>query len=358
MMVVVIIYALLAIVELVLIVSLRFRFKTPEGSNGFDPVSVLVCARNEEENLSRCLKSLMDSAYDLKQVEILVGNDQSTDSTWEIIQAFEKEFSSIRGVQIEEQKDGLIAKGNVLAQLVDRARYQKIIIIDADMKVSSSWLKTMSGLLNENDMISGLTMIDKDFYRPSIQFFDWAIVLHSMKAMADLWQPISILGNNMGFTKSAYDQVGGFRALGPTDVEDLGLLRRFQKAKFRTFQYMGAEGQAYTKPQKRWGEMLLKRCRWMNGVFTHHWVLGIPAFFTRLWFLVCLVSFVLDSQIGLFVLGYGMLFNWIKYWQVILKTKNAYIFAMSLPVVISLLDTFALIRILLLGKVGWKGRKF
>ncbi len=354
-----IIYGVLVIVELALIISFHFKFKKPSTlAISDDNASILVCARNEEDNLERCLDSLLASALDLKRVEILVGDDNSTDKTWEIIQNYEKVHPSIRGIKIQDEKDGLIAKGNVLAQLVDAAHYDKILIIDADMKVSHTWMKTMRGLLNDHDMVSGLTMIDKDFYRPSIQFFDWAVVLHSMKAMADAWQAISILGNNMGFNRKAYDKVGGFKDLGPTDVEDLGLQRRFQKAGLKTFQYLGAEGQAFTKAQNGWKEMLIQRCRWMNGVFTHHWLLGIPALFARLWVMVSLVSMYFDIQTGFLILCYGLFVNWIKYTQVVMKTKNSYIFAMYLPAVISLLDTFALIRVILFGKVSWKGRKF
>lgn len=358
-MVVLVIYALIVLVELLLIFSFQFSMKRMTVQKGVDgPISILVCARNEEDNLRRCLNSLIRSNYELSVVEILVGDDHSTDGTAEIIAEFEQAHDFIHGIRIEDMKDGLIAKGNVLAQLVDQAQHEKTLIIDADMKVSSSWMSTMSQLLDQYDMVSGFTMIDKDFYRPQIQFFDWATVLHSMKAMADLWQPISILGNNMGFTKKAYDRVGGFKALGPTDVEDLGLLRRFQKHGLTTFQYLGEEGKAYTKAQADWKAMLEQRCRWMNGVFTHHWLLGIPAFFARLWVLVFAICYAFGLWFSPYILIYGLLFPMIKYLQVTARAGNRYKLLLSTPAIISLLDTFALIRMLLFGKVKWKGRKF
>ena len=358
-MLVLILYVVILLVELVLILSFQFRFKkNPVDQIVSTPVSVLVCARNEEENLRRCLNSLIRSNYDLSQVEILVGDDHSTDRTPEIIAQFMHEYPSIRSIKIDDRKEGLIAKGNVLAQLVAHAQYEKILIIDADMKVADSWLMTMSQLLEQHDMVSGFTMIDKDYHRPQMQFFDWATVLHSMKAMADLWQPISILGNNMGFTKRAYDQVGGFKALGPTDVEDLGLLRVFQKAGLTSFQYLGKEGKAYTKAQQGWRAMLEQRCRWMNGVFTHYWLLAIPAFFARLWMPVFLLCFAFGFWFSPYILIYGLLFPTIKYLQVTARANHKYKLLFSSPAIISVLDTFALIRTLVFGKVSWKGRKF
>lgn len=354
-----IIYGLLALAELFLVISFANRFKTPAGKpSKFTEVSVLVCARNEEENLPAILDSLLASDHDLTKIEILVGDDNSTDGTKEIISQYAHDHDCITYVHIAENKDGLIAKGNVLAQLVDLAEYEKVLIIDADMKVSKCWLSTMAELLDKNDLISGLTMVDKDFYRPRAQFFDWAVVLHTMKTMSDMSQPISILGNNMGFKRTAYEKVGGFKALGPTDVEDLALLRRFQSLGLKTFQYVGSEGKAFTKGQDGWKAMIQQRCRWMNGVFTHHWLVGIPALFARLWFVIALSTWPFSGTASAAIMIYGLLFNSVKYFQLTAKANNRYIFALHLPALISLLDTFALIRILLFGKVTWKGREF
>jgi cellulose synthase/poly-beta-1,6-N-acetylglucosamine synthase-like glycosyltransferase len=277
--VIALIYGLILTFEVFLVLSFQFHFKLPKvPADVHEQVSVLVCARDEEGNLARCLDSLLASDYDLSQVEILVGDDNSTDQTWSIIQSYEQ-HEAIRGIKIQHEQDGLIAKGNVLAQLVDEAQFDKILIIDADMEVSPSWLGTMTSLLSQNDLISGFTMVEDKGKYGLEQYFDWLLVLHSMKAMADAFGAISILGNNMGFRREAYDQVGGFKAQGATDVEDLALMRMFQKAGFGTFQYIGKAGFALTQPQLTFDELSDQRVRWMNGVFTHHWLLVLPAFF-------------------------------------------------------------------------------
>ncbi len=354
------IYGIIALVEIVLIVSFQVNFKRPDRSKpSVTSLSVLVAARNEEKHLPRCLKALLESEYDLSQIEILVGDDNSSDKTWEVIQSYAKSHKSVRGVKMEEEKDGLIAKGNVLAQLVDKASFDKLLIIDADMAVSRKWMSKMSILLDKYDLVSGFTTVAfQEKGKGSVQYFDWAVVLHSMKAMADLIKPISILGNNMAFNRQPYNEIGGFKGLGPTDVEDLGLLRLFQKQGKTTFQYVGNEGSAETLPQSTFKEMLIQRCRWMNGVFTHHWAVGIPALFARLWVPICLLSMTIPGNIDLFILAYGMGINAIKFVQITSKGGGAKILNVFSPFIISLLDTFALLRLILVGKVSWKGRKF
>lgn len=355
----IVIYSILLTVELTLILLFKLNFlSSSRPADNLPKVTVLVCARNEEHNLMRCLNSILKLNYPKELVQVLVGDDGSTDGTWEIIDSYQKEHSYIKGVKVVHEKEGLIAKANVLNQLIDLSEDEFQVIIDADMEVQPDWLRTMVGDLHENQMISGYTQIASVGRFSHIQFFDWQIVLHSMKAMADAFRPISILGNNMGFRKSAYNQVGGFRALGPTDVEDLGLLQRFQKAGLRTGQVIDRVGCAETQPQISFSEMITQRCRWMNGVFTHHWLLAIPAFFARLWVLPMLAFLLLNPTVSVLILLYAYFTTCVKYVQMNQHSNRKFKLFLYEPLFISLLDTFALLRIIFRGKVSWKGRKF
>lgn len=354
------IYALLYVVELFLMLMHWLKFKRvslmliEEVPN----VTILVCARNEENNLAGCLTSLINSNYPLNQIEILIGNDNSEDSTSEIIDRFTQKHALIKSINIEDQKDGLIAKANVLSQLIDKSRFEYQVIIDADMIVTKDWLRYMvSALAEGNDMVSGYTQVQKSNWIANLQFMDWQSVLFTMKVMADVIRPISILGNNMAFRKKAYDQVGGFRGLGPTDVEDLGLLQRFQKSGLTTIQLLAPFGHAATKPQLTFDELLTQRCRWMNGVFTHHFILGIPALFARLWVVFGLLALWIDTDLALFIAFYGFGTNWMKSRIVTSRTKSHNSIFLIEPIIISLLDTLALLRLIFAGKVSWKGRK-
>lgn len=354
------IYSLLYGVDLLLILMQWLKFKKVPllSMEKLPNVTVLVCVRNEENNLEDCLKSLMSSDYPFDKIEVLVGNDNSEDGTGEIIDRFVENHKVIKLVYIFDRKDGLIAKANVLNQLIDKSKFEHQVIIDADMLVTKDWLRYMvSALVQGNDMVSGYTQVQKSNWIANLQFMDWQSVLFTMKVMADVIRPISILGNNMAFKKKAYDQVGGFRGLGPTDVEDLGLLQRFQKSGLATIQLLAPYGHAATKPQMTFDELLSQRCRWMNGVFTHHFVLGIPALFARLWVVFALLALWFNADLALFIALYGLVTNWVKSRIVTTRTKSHRSIFIIEPIVISLLDTLALLRLVFIGKVSWKGRK-
>lgn len=354
--IVALIYGSIILFELYLIAHFRINPKWKQEKER--EVSIMICARDEAHNLPRILDSIIALDYPKDKLQVIVGDDNSEDATWKIIEEYESRFDFIQGVEIQEEKEGLIAKGNVLHQLTSRAEHEFQLIIDADMQVSPEWLHAMIEGLEQNDLISGYTQVAQQGAHHWVQFFDWQIVLHSMKSMADNFRPISILGNNMGFRKRAYDRVGGFLALGPTDVEDLALLQLFQQKGHKTAQLIFEQGEALTQPQANLKEMITQRCRWMNGVFTHHWILALPAFFARLWLFVGLLMFLWAPYLTLIICAYGLLINHLKFYQISRATRTKAKMKLYEPVFISLLDTFALLRIIILGKVEWKGRKF
>ena len=70
-------------------------YKLPKEIRDSDPlVSVLIPARNEEDNIGKCLMSLLDQDY--RNIEILVLDDNSTDSTSEVIKRISKTHKNIK----------------------------------------------------------------------------------------------------------------------------------------------------------------------------------------------------------------------------------------------------------------------
>src|ERR1035437_7871918 len=85
-------YFVLAFTFLQLLVSfanLIFRESLRKGQIRYNPlVSILIPARNEEENIGKILKDLL--AQDYQNIEIIVFNDQSEDKTAEIVLEYAK----------------------------------------------------------------------------------------------------------------------------------------------------------------------------------------------------------------------------------------------------------------------------
>jgi cellulose synthase/poly-beta-1,6-N-acetylglucosamine synthase-like glycosyltransferase len=69
-------------------------------------ISIWVACRNEEDNIAGCLNSLLQLDYPVNRIQILVGNDQSTDKTAEIVLQFTQEHPHIQLINIVEDDRG------------------------------------------------------------------------------------------------------------------------------------------------------------------------------------------------------------------------------------------------------------
>ena len=63
------------------------RYKSTSTHVPDHPVSIVICAKNEEKNLMECIPLLMEQDY--KEFEVIVVNDSSRDDTEEILKALQ-----------------------------------------------------------------------------------------------------------------------------------------------------------------------------------------------------------------------------------------------------------------------------
>ena len=174
-------------------------------------VSVLVAARNEEATLSRCIESLLNQQYPADKIEILIGNDASTDKTEVIARSFEKERSQLKVFNIDHDMGSARGKANVLAQLARAASGEIYLITDADMSLPPTWCKAMvAAFEKDTGMVTGYTAINENSLFASFQAIDWAYAIGMMKVVSDLGMPVTGMGNNMAVLAKAYHQTGGY----------------------------------------------------------------------------------------------------------------------------------------------------
>ena len=94
-------------------------------------VSVLVPARNEEENLARLLPTLL--SQDLDELEIVVVDDASEDGTWEVLQQHaDPRLTPVRG---SGPPEGWVGKPHALYQAAKRATGDVFVCLDADAEL-------------------------------------------------------------------------------------------------------------------------------------------------------------------------------------------------------------------------------
>ena len=121
---------------LVAAVNFIFRPALPKGklsSNDF--VSVLIPARNEENNIGNILNDLLHQDY--KNIEILVFNDQSTDRTADIVITHAKQDPRIKLISSDGLPDGWLGKNFACYSLANNAKGAYFLFLDADVRISN-----------------------------------------------------------------------------------------------------------------------------------------------------------------------------------------------------------------------------
>ena len=112
-------------------------------ANETPPVSVIICARNEEENLVLNLPAVLEQDY--PSFEVVVVNDCSEDNTEQVLAEFKQKYPHLRSTIIK--KDGTFVNGRKFAATVGvkAARHEWMLFTDADCRPDSpQWIASMS----------------------------------------------------------------------------------------------------------------------------------------------------------------------------------------------------------------------
>jgi len=119
-------------------------------------------------------------------------------------------------------------------------------------------------------MVFGQISLSKErgFFR-NFQAFDQPLIHQYNSATAGLGMPGSCFGNNMVARKAVIDQIGGFRSLGYTLVEDAALATAAAKSGWKVRVSTRTDTMIQTKAQEHWRDLINQHLRWNGGAFYH-----------------------------------------------------------------------------------------
>lgn len=120
-------------------------------------ISILIPARNEEENLPKLLNSIKDLNYE--NYEVLIYDDLSEDKTYEVAKRFENE--KIRVIRGNNKPTGWVGKNYALFNLVNYASGDILLFLDADVIIKDrDVLKKISSNIENGVVITGFGKIE------------------------------------------------------------------------------------------------------------------------------------------------------------------------------------------------------
>ncbi|QST01381.1 glycosyltransferase [Pontibacillus sp. ALD_SL1] len=198
-------------------------------------VSLLIPMRNEERNIKELVQSLQSLTY--PSFECILLDDQSTDQTKKFtVEAIKNDerFSLIVGKSLPEDWNG---KVHACHQLSQNAQGEVLLFIDADVRLAPDTIERTVATFDKEQagMISGFP-----HYADRSHLSQFLVTLQHFVVYAHL--PISIAnttnhpsftaacGGFIGFTRKAYDAIGGHEAVSSSLLEDVHLARETKKS--------------------------------------------------------------------------------------------------------------------------------
>jgi cellulose synthase/poly-beta-1,6-N-acetylglucosamine synthase-like glycosyltransferase len=176
------------------------------------PVSVIICARNEEDNLVQNLELVLHQNY--PKFEVIIVDHQSVDGTKEVLFALQKENPHLKVIHIARNAHLKIGKKLPLSVGIKGAKHEHLLLTDADCKpASSDWLRLMvSNFTDKKQIVLGYGPYERqkgflnfiirfDTIQIAINYFSFA--LNGLSYMG--------VGRNIAYTQTVYKQANGFK---------------------------------------------------------------------------------------------------------------------------------------------------
>jgi 1,2-diacylglycerol 3-beta-glucosyltransferase len=261
-------------------------------------ITVWVAARNEAKNIIACLAALQNQDYPKSHLQILVGNDHSTDATAALVAAYIKDKPNFQLININQNINQQKGKANVLANLYAHSTGNYFLITDADVIVPPRWCTTMLSYFNSKPQIGhlvGISSISTPTLFGFLQALDWLWALTLLKLASLFGIALTGLGNNSAISRAAYQRVGGYAKIPFSITEDFALFHAVVASGFGFHNAFNSKVFAKTTAMPTIMEFLQQRKRWMVGALQCPWWVQIFLYFQALFPLLLLLIFTLYS---------------------------------------------------------------
>lgn len=196
---------------LFLIANAKYKKYSPAKKIGTNPVSVIVCAYNELDNLKRLIPILLNQKYNI--FEVIVVNDCSDDGTYDFLNIEKNKYSRLKIVNIDKIHDHISAKKYAITLGVKAAKHDLLLFTDVDCTPSSEhWISGMSASVDESiAFILGYSAYEKQsgFLNAFIRF-ETRLIGIFYTTFALLGNPYMGVGRNMMYRKSLFMKHNGF----------------------------------------------------------------------------------------------------------------------------------------------------
>ncbi|MBX2975753.1 MAG: glycosyltransferase family 2 protein [Ignavibacteriaceae bacterium] len=238
------IVAVFLIVSLTNLIAARSIMVTADNTDINQNYSVLIPARNEENNIRKILDSILNQTF--PPFEVIVLDDNSTDLTNELVREYSNRYSNIQLVRGEPLPSNWLGKNWACHQLANKATTDYLMFVDSDVTLNKNAFKSLlNKFLKQNaDLLSV-------FPTQKLKGLGDALVVPLMNWILLSLLPLQLVykSKNKSFVaangqlllikKNVYNQIGGHAEVKYEVVEDMEIARRAKGSGFKLVTLLG-----------------------------------------------------------------------------------------------------------------------
>ncbi len=289
----------------------RILFYRPPRSNiRRFPVSVIICARDEEANLRANLPLILEQDY--PEYEVIVVNDASTDGTEDLLFLMQRQYPRLRTSFIRESEHLRQGKKLALTVGIKAAKHDWVLLTDADCKPGSNqWIYYMQRNFTGNNRIvlgygghrrrRGLINLVSRYetFFTALQYFSMALSGH----------PYMGTGRNLAYRRSLFFENKGFAAHYDLASGDDDLFINEVARKGNTAIEIRPESFTWSDSESSWKEWYYQRKRHLTTGpryrFSTKFFVGLELV-SRMLFYPAFILLLAHQVMTVYVLGFFM----------------------------------------------------
>lgn len=259
---------------------LAFYEKTDTDFIRENAVSVIICARDEADEIANNLPSILVQQYRSTH-EVLVVNDNSMDDTKYLLDRLYKEFKQLHILELKQEAMHIPGKKFPLSMGIKSAKYEILLLTDADCIASSDkWLKIMQDAFAPGiEIVLGYGAYKKkkgllnwfirfDAFHTALQYFSFALG----------GKPYMGVGRNLAYKKELFYRQKGFASHHHLPGGDDDLFINACANSQNTAVVINQEAFTFSTPPGSWSEWMAQKSRHnATGKYykkKHKWMLG------------------------------------------------------------------------------------
>lgn len=260
-------------------------------------VTVIVPARNEAGNIGKCLNSLLAQQAPSVELEIIVVDDASEDTTASIVKSYSERDARVKLISAGD-RIGHSHKKRAVEAGISHSSGTLVACTDADCTHHPKWIETLARVYNNG----------------RVKFIAAPVVYHTAPTLVSVFQTLDFMtlqgitaasvatrfhtmcnGANIAYEKAVFYEVKGFEGIDklPTG-DDMLLMHKIYRKYPNGITYARVpEAIVTTDAAPTWGSFFQQRIRWASKAAYYDdkrifWVL-VMVYFLNAWFLLLLI---------------------------------------------------------------------